>query len=109
MAATPSLQVLTQRIKELETQQVALTQKIAELSHDQREATLVVDALKTADKSRRCYRLVGGVLVERTVGEVETALQAQQKNIDEIVKKLEAHVEKLNKEHAELIRGVRSG
>ena len=38
---------------------------------------LVIEALKETDPNRRCFRLVGGVLVERTVAEVLPALQAQ--------------------------------
>ena len=36
---------------------------------------LVVDVLKGVEGERRCFRLVGGVLVERTVKEVLPALQ----------------------------------
>eukprot|EP01053_Blabericola_migrator_P002259 Blabericola_migrator_1__2258@NODE_1624_length_4146_cov_257_033096_g1033_i1_p4_GENE_NODE_1624_length_4146_cov_257_033096_g1033_i1NODE_1624_length_4146_cov_257_033096_g1033_i1_p4_ORF_typecomplete_len108_score20_86Prefoldin_2/PF01920_20/3_5e21Prefoldin/PF02996_17/20Prefoldin/PF02996_17/0_01DivIVA/PF05103_13/0_0037Spc7/PF08317_11/1_3Spc7/PF08317_11/1_9SlyX/PF04102_12/0_39SlyX/PF04102_12/5_5GKAP/PF03359_13/0_065Nsp1_C/PF05064_13/76Nsp1_C/PF05064_13/0_18LPP/PF04728_13/8LPP/PF04728_13/2_5KfrA_N/PF11740 len=99
--------LLPQRIKELESQRFALTQKIAELSGDQREAQLVLDALKTADKDRRCYRLVGGVLVERTVSEVQSALQVQQQKIEEIIKKLDEDAQKINKEFADLIRSAK--
>ena len=35
---------------------------------------LVIETLDKVDKDRRCFRLVGGVLVERKVGEVEPAL-----------------------------------
>jgi prefoldin subunit 2 len=42
-------------------------------------ARLVIDAVSGLDAGRRCYRLVGGVLVERTVGEV---LPAVRKNLE---------------------------
>ena len=35
---------------------------------------LVLDTLKGVDKDRRCFRMVGGVLVERTVKDVIPAL-----------------------------------
>ena len=35
---------------------------------------MVIETLDKVDKDRRCFRLVGGVLVERKVGEVEPAL-----------------------------------
>lgn len=94
--------MLPQRIKELDNQRFALTQKIADLTGDQRETLLVIDALKTADRNRRCFRLVGGVLVERTVGEVESALKKHNEGIEEVIKKLEEDVEKVNKQFAEL-------
>lgn len=40
---------------------------------------LVINAISGLDSGRRCYRLVGGVLVERTVGEV---LPAVRKNLE---------------------------
>ncbi len=43
---------------------------------------LVIDAVSGLDGSRRCYRLVGGVLVERTVGEV---LPAVKKNLEGVL------------------------
>ena len=35
---------------------------------------LVIETLEKQEKDKRCFRLVGGVLVERKVGEVEPAL-----------------------------------
>eukprot|EP01055_Gregarina_sp_Pseudo9_P003875 Gregarina_sp_Pseudo_9__3874@NODE_4018_length_504_cov_12_492473_g3691_i0_p2_GENE_NODE_4018_length_504_cov_12_492473_g3691_i0NODE_4018_length_504_cov_12_492473_g3691_i0_p2_ORF_typecomplete_len110_score30_02Prefoldin_2/PF01920_20/2_5e20DUF615/PF04751_14/0_0039Prefoldin/PF02996_17/0_074FlxA/PF14282_6/0_89FlxA/PF14282_6/5_3DUF5082/PF16888_5/41DUF5082/PF16888_5/0_28DUF5595/PF18077_1/1_1e02DUF5595/PF18077_1/0_13Nsp1_C/PF05064_13/1_7e02Nsp1_C/PF05064_13/0_28MtrG/PF04210_13/0_068Cep57_MT_bd/PF06657_13/2e len=102
-------QMLPQQIKELDNQRFALTQKIADLTGDQRETLLVIDALKSADKNRRCFRLVGGVLVERTVGEVEAALKVHNDGIEEVIKKLEEDTEKINKKFAELTSQIGSG
>lgn len=38
-------------------------------------ARIVLDALKGVDPDRKCFRMVGGVLVERTVKEVVPALE----------------------------------
>ena len=35
---------------------------------------LVIETLEGVEKDRKCFRMVGGVLVERKVGEVEPAL-----------------------------------
>ena len=35
---------------------------------------MVIDALKDVDPDRRCFRMVGGVLAERTVKDVLPAL-----------------------------------
>lgn len=37
--------------------------------------SLVIDTLREVDQGRKCYRMVGGVLVERTVKEVLPALE----------------------------------
>lgn len=48
--------------------------------------SLVIDTLKEVDPSRKCFRLVGGVLVERTVKEVLPALE---NNKEQVMKKKE--------------------
>lgn len=44
-------------------------------------SSLVIDTLKDVDPSRKCFRLVGGVLVERTVKEVLPALEANKEQV----------------------------
>ena len=36
---------------------------------------IVIEALKKVDPGRKCFRMIGGVLVERTVKDVLLALQ----------------------------------
>lgn len=52
-----------------------LSQKVQELMADQREHALVLETLAPLDKSRKAWRKVGGVLVERTVGQAEEAVK----------------------------------
>ncbi|CDJ33395.1 uncharacterized protein EMH_0082310 [Eimeria mitis] len=68
-------ETLRQKIHRLEKQRRSLTNTLYELEEDAADHQLVLDAIKPLEPSRRCYRLVGGVLVERTVGEVEPALK----------------------------------
>lgn len=49
---------------------------------------MVVDTLEPMDASRRAYRLVGGVLVERTVGEVLPTVKANQEGIKQLLQQL---------------------
>lgn len=49
---------------------------------------LVVDTLTPLEESRRAYRLVGGVLVERTVGEVLPTVKANQEGIKQLLQQL---------------------
>lgn len=49
---------------------------------------MVVDTLEPMDVSRRAYRLVGGVLVERTVGEVLPTVKANQEGIKQLLQQL---------------------
>eukprot|EP00916_Digyalum_oweni_P022975 GHVL01038117.1.p1 GENE.GHVL01038117.1~~GHVL01038117.1.p1 ORF type:complete len:129 (+),score=27.47 GHVL01038117.1:57-443(+) len=58
-----------------------LVQRIQSLQEAQKDHSLVADALKAVECSRRCYRLVGGVLVEQTAG---TVLPVIESNLTEI-------------------------
>lgn len=41
----------------------------------------MIDTLKEVDETRKCYRMVGGVLVERTVKEVLPALEGNKEQV----------------------------
>ena len=58
-----------------------LMQKIAELDVDRNEHSLVEETLKPLDPKRRAYRLVGEVLVERTVEEVLPSVTGNRENV----------------------------
>jgi chaperonin cofactor prefoldin len=60
-----------------------LMQKIAELEVDRNEHVLVEDTLKPLDGSRRAYRLVGDVLVERSVKEVLPSVSQNKDNVSD--------------------------
>merc|ERR1712142_24150 len=67
--------------KTLTHQQRQIASKISEIELERKEHDLVIDTLKDLDEDRKCFRLIGDVLVERTVGEFLPALinnQAQQ-------------------------------
>ena len=64
-----------------------LTRKINDLDMDRTEHGLVIDALKPLDSGRKCFRMVGDVVVERTISEVFPA----------VVKNRDAIVETMNK------------
>ena len=42
---------------------------------------IVIDALKKVDEGRKCFRMIGGVLVERTVKEILPALQLNSEQV----------------------------
>jgi prefoldin subunit 2 len=55
--------------------------KIAELEVDRNEHVLVEETLKPLDPKRRAFRLVGEVLVERTVDEVLPSVTANKDHV----------------------------
>lgn len=67
-------------------QEVNLAQaKIAELTGSLREHVNVLENIKHLDPSRRCFRSVGGVLVERTVKEVMPAVETNATNLQRAI------------------------
>ena len=54
--------------------------------------------LLAVDDKRRCFRLIGGVLVERTVGEVIPAIGKNLENIEIAMKKLNEQVLRMDEE-----------
>lgn len=72
---------VTQQYRELVQDSQRLAQKISELETDRNEHKLVEETLTPLDPSRKAYRLVGEVLVERTVQEVLPSVQANRANV----------------------------
>ncbi|KAL0580069.1 Cochaperone prefoldin complex subunit [Marasmius crinis-equi] len=69
----------------------ALARKIGELESESEEHGLVLTTLEEAlqvEPDRKCFRLIGGVLVERTVKDVVPALQTNRDGIRKAVESL---------------------
>lgn len=64
-----------ERYANLKRQEGALQRKIIEMEGEADQHKVVVKAIEGMEGSRRCFRLVGGVLVERTVAEVLPAVR----------------------------------
>merc|ERR1712060_932111 len=75
-----------------------LHQKLAEIKQERGEHELVADSLRKAEPERKAWRLVGGVLTERTVGEVLPALEKQIENLSTVIKTLEEQMDSKAKE-----------
>uniref|UniRef100_A0A5B6ZCH3 Putative prefoldin subunit 2 n=1 Tax=Davidia involucrata TaxID=16924 RepID=A0A5B6ZCH3_DAVIN len=72
--------------------------KITELEMEASEHSLVINAIQPLDPSRRCYRMIGGVLVERTIKEVLPAVQRNKEGLEEVIARLNEALEKKKKE-----------
>ncbi|KAM9294150.1 prefoldin subunit 2 [Gastrophryne carolinensis] len=82
----------------LRQEQRGLASKAAELEMELSEHTLVIDTLREVDQSRKCYRMVGGVLVERTVKEVLPALENNKEQINKIIEALSGQLQAKGRE-----------
>lgn len=55
---------------------------------DHHEHELVLSAMVALEPTRKCFRLVGGVLVERTVAEVHPAVTSNKEKIKSVIESL---------------------
>uniref|UniRef100_A0A8C6ZXE0 Prefoldin subunit 2 n=1 Tax=Nothoprocta perdicaria TaxID=30464 RepID=A0A8C6ZXE0_NOTPE len=76
------------RTARLRQEQRGLASKAAELELELNEHSLVIETLRAVEAARRCYRMVGGVLVERTVKEVLPALESNKEQIGRLLETL---------------------
>lgn len=58
-----------------------LIRKITELQQEAKEHQLVLDAFKSVEPERKCFRLIGGVLIEKTVKDVKPSLEENLVNV----------------------------
>jgi len=85
----PTPQQIQQGYQQLEKEISVYINKIADLETEMREHDLVVAALSKADPKRRCFRLVGGVLAERTVVEVKPQVEENRTRVAGALKHLQ--------------------
>ena len=79
----------------------AIAQKIGELEMERDEHQLVIETIKPLQADRKCFRLVGGVLVERNVGQVLPAVSQNMDGIAALIKQLATNYKKKEDDLAE--------
>ena len=94
-----SEQEVVQRFTQMRQEVGQLWSKLNELEAELQEHDLVIKAISDMDAQRKCFRLVGGVLVERNVGEVLPAVNTNKAGIsgvkEQLLKQFEAKKEEL--------------
>ncbi|EAN80218.1 prefoldin subunit 2, putative [Trypanosoma brucei brucei TREU927] len=90
MAATnsPTEEEVVMRYQQLRQECLAMDSRISELENELHEHQLVADTLKPLNGDRRCHRLVGGALIERTVADILPELVENIKGIEEALAQL---------------------
>ncbi|KAM4536915.1 prefoldin subunit 2 [Odontesthes bonariensis] len=97
----PSAEQVVANFQRMRQEQRSMASKSAELEMDINEHSLVIDTLKDVDPSRKCFRLVGGVLVERTVKEVLPALENNKEQISKIIETINTQMQAKGRELTE--------
>lgn len=77
----PNEQAVVAAFEQLINERDHLSAKTVELQSELAEHDLVLKTLEPLDSQRKCFRLVGDVLVERTVGEVVPAVKKNRDNL----------------------------
>ncbi|RMZ08799.1 hypothetical protein D0862_03827 [Hortaea werneckii] len=66
----------------------AIAQKIGDVEQEAEEHKLVLETLTPLPGDRKCFRMINGVLVERTVSEVLPALQTNAEGLKKVLEDL---------------------
>ncbi|GAB2213121.1 hypothetical protein Droror1_Dr00021140 [Drosera rotundifolia] len=100
-AESATEQLIVNKYGAMRTEMNQIYSKITELEMEVSEHSLVMNAIQPLDPSRRCYRMIGGVLVERTIKEVLPAVQRNKEGLEEVIARLNEALEKKKIEIAE--------
>ncbi|KAI1921413.1 Cochaperone prefoldin complex subunit [Ophidiomyces ophidiicola] len=65
-----------------------LAQKIGDIEQETEEHKLVVETLEPLSGDRKCFRMINGVLVERTVKDVIPALKTNSDGLKQVLDEL---------------------
>eukprot|EP00033_Pygsuia_biforma_P000869 GCRY01001008.1.p1 GENE.GCRY01001008.1~~GCRY01001008.1.p1 ORF type:complete len:154 (+),score=18.04 GCRY01001008.1:123-584(+) len=90
-------QVIIKRFQSMMQEIEQMRIKVGELDSELNEYRLLLDTLSPMNKDRRCWRLIGGVLVERTVGNLEPVIETNRKGIEDVMKALTDDLQKREK------------
>ncbi|SCM02659.1 prefoldin subunit 2, putative [Plasmodium chabaudi chabaudi] len=94
--------------EQIEKDRVQLVSKIEELYQDVVEHKLVLEALENVPSDRRCYRMVGDILVERTVGEIKPALIDHKNKVEQIIAECQKKLDEKNIEVSQFLKSAKS-
>ncbi|KAL0211975.1 hypothetical protein RCL1_005601 [Eukaryota sp. TZLM3-RCL] len=93
---------MTDQISTIKQNIASLQEKIAELDGSRLEHNVVLDALAKLDPKRKCFRMVGSVLVERSVEEVQPAVKQNKDTLDVAMSKMSEELKSLYTQLQEL-------
>ncbi|XP_061565734.1 prefoldin subunit 2 [Cololabis saira] len=96
-----SAEQVVSTFQRMRQEQRSMASKSADLEMDITEHKLVIETLQEVDPSRKCFHLVGGVLVERTVKEVLPALEINKESISELVESINSQMQTKGRELTE--------
>ena len=76
------------RYKQLQTEAQALVTKLMEIEEEKKENELVLESISTLEDDRKCWRLINGVLMEKTKLEVIPEMRVCISNLTAVSKQI---------------------
>ena len=101
-AAQGGSQDVMRQVTNLQKEISQLRSKVSELDNEMQEHMRVIKTLEPVESSRRAFRLIGGVLVEKTAGEVLPAVTEQKEQLNKLILALSDRVVDKERELSEL-------
>eukprot|EP01067_Filipodium_phascolosomae_P009276 Filipodium_phascolosomae@DN822_c0_g1_i1.p2 len=91
-------ELLQQQQQQQQEQQAReqLSRRLQKLQEASSEHTNVLEQFKKVEDSRRCYRMIGNILVERTVAEIRPVLLNSLEQIEKSITACKDEVKSLN-------------
>ena len=79
---------MAQRYKQLQQEAQVLVQKLMEIEDEKKENELVLESISKLEDSRKCWRLINGVLMEKTKLEVVPEMRVVINNLNAVGKQI---------------------
>ena len=76
------------RYKQLQMEAQQLVQKLMEVEEERKENELVLESISKLEDTRKCWRLVNGVLMEKTKVEVVPEMRVVINNLNAVIKQI---------------------
>ena len=76
------------RYKQLQQEAQALVTKMLEIDDERKENELVLESISQLEDNRKCWRLVNGVLMEKTKVEVVPEMRTVINNLNAVTKQI---------------------
>ncbi|CRG90259.1 prefoldin subunit 2 [Talaromyces islandicus] len=115
MASQPQVSVRKQQELQLQYSNYknalqTMAQRIGDIEQETEEHKLVIETLEPLPKERKCFRMINGVLVERTIDEVLPSLKTNadglKQVLDELLKQYKAKQTEMDTWKASLINQI---
>jgi len=91
-------QALVNQLQVMKDEAQQIAQKISELDQERHEHSLVAETLDKLESDRKCFRMIGGVLTERTVGAVLPAVKDNIEKLQAVCTELYSKLQEKEKE-----------